>query len=140
MTIGFYGMTKLITDRLAANYSGLPIVLDNDDAAGITKTNGFVYFSVVTTKADPATINGANPKYRTIGYIRASFMLPDNIGQKQALQLADTFSDIYRAKSFNSVFCYTPFIDNGKKVEYNNANYYNLEWYCPFRFDEHIPL
>lgn len=136
----FLNISKAVVGRLQANYSGLPILINNDDADELSLQAGFIYVSTVVGDSRTASINAYNARFRTTGLIEISIMSPVNEGENAALTLADTLAAIFRGKSFSNMVCFAPFIDRGQKVEYNKGNFWRVDLFCPFKYESHYSI
>lgn len=136
----FFDCAKAIIDRLNANWTALPVVLDNDDGSGLDLADGFVQVTVQYQDSGIATINGANPKIRTTGVIIFDIFTPQNKGIGLGHNYAGQIGTVFRGQSFSGVVCFAPAIASGRQIDYSVGKYWLTPLLCPFHQDQHVTI
>lgn len=129
---------KSIYDRISDNWSTLPILLDNDKGETLDLTSGFVYFRVIFTNSNPATINNSNPKVRTIGQANLHVFTPLNTGVGLGLTYAGELAQYIRNVTIGDVLFFSPVILSGQQNTMSKGEFWETPLTCPFQYDKHV--
>lgn len=101
---------------VVATTLGLTVVYDNitvdppDDDAWLRIT-------ILPDDSVKADIGSGNDRFRTTGMVFVDIFTPLNIGDKRALEIADTVSDHFRARTVSGVRYRTPKLMNMNRLE-----------------------
>lgn len=87
-------------------------VFDNQPNIEIDDNETFCRFSIQSGSSDFHGRYGDKPLFKTLGRLYLQILIPDQKGVKEANNLADTFADILRNKTFSetglTIYTYTP--------------------------------
>jgi hypothetical protein len=130
-------IAKIRTDW-AADGDPLPIVVPNDDSADLNLDAGFVALIPNITSSDFASINGSNPKVRTLGILEINIHTIINTGIAEGLAYAEQISGYIRGRDISGVEMFSPTVARGYEIGYNTqGKYWLTPVMCGFRYETH---
>jgi hypothetical protein len=136
----FLNIIKAIHSHLKAGWTTLPAILPNDDASGVTLTNGFVALDVNFDRSDFASINPYNSLIRTQGVFSFMIHSPVNTGIGTSLTYAGQIADLFRGKQLSSgkLVCYNCNVGQVGEKNYGNTRFFLTLVTLPFMYDSHV--
>lgn len=114
-------------------WPGLPFTMPTD-ANGNRTT--FAVFNISSGEAQQISIGkpGTNV-FRHPELLSLKIYTPQNLGEIPALQLADTFCEIFRNMRLSGIVFKTPYI---QRVGNTDEGMYLINCFCPFERDSHL--
>lgn len=124
--------TTNIAARLAAQFSALPIIWENDNGDGKDLLAGFVGAQVVFSENRFASINWPDPRTQLTGAMIFHVCSPINAGPLAGLQYADQLHTAFSGKVFNGIHCFVGHVDRADKIEYAKGEFWRTPYVCNF--------
>lgn len=129
-----------IAARLAAQFSALPVIWENDNGDGVNLSSGFVGAEVAFSQNRFASINWPTPRTQLNGIIILDVCSPVNAGALAGLQYADQLHTIFSGKVFNGIHCFVGHVDKASKIEYAKGEFWRTPFMCNFYVREWLDV
>ncbi len=137
----FFDVAKALYAQVKSNWATLPVFSDNDDARSLTLNAGFVRVYTEFDMSAPASINDANPRIRTLGFLCADVHTPQNAGTGPGLNYAGQIATLLRGKSpITGLLLRAPTIRTSMQVSYANQPFWKTPLRCPFQYDRFVSI
>jgi hypothetical protein len=127
-------------NKIATGFTSLPIVTQNDDAAGLSTTDGFIELSLRAVDSNFATINSPTMKSRTTGVLQVKIFTTQNTGIGLGLEYADAICHLLIGKYFDNITCYSPRIATEPVIPYTKSEFWMTVVQCPFKHDVFVTI
>lgn len=139
----FFDITQDIVKYLDDNWANpdsVPILYENEDHSQHDITNGFVRITVEMPKSNNVTINGYNPRVRTIGMAVVDVYTDHNAGPGKGLNYISQIASVFRNKSFSGILMRAPDVLGSREDIFNKSRYWKISLLCPFQHDINISI
>lgn len=125
--MNFVDAQLAIQSHIESMWTDTPIHFQNNKFAPVKR---YIRCHVLFGDSKQITL-GSNPEFRNPGVLVIQVLTEQGKGSTSALALADSLSDIFKAKNISGIQFRTPKLAILGEIE----SYYQINVQCPFYFD-----
>lgn len=135
--MGYESVQTILEKEFLTNWKDTSVFMENDTAREIPLDGkSWVRFTVLMGGSDLLSVGdqGSIRQSRSVGIINVAIFIPEKIGTREALKLADKATLIFKGKSFdnNKIICRS---SNINKIGFSDG-FYQVNCDIPFRWDD----